>query len=212
MLRHLIIAGPAFRALSPVAMMALLLMAGLAAATEDNWSPAGKTRGVILDSRPTPAGYRAYRGSVSVCTDLRGLQRFVADASRLHEWIPYTEEARSLPGQRGWERYYLRTSAPWPFKSRDMVYRLVPEPVGEAGTIHIRLEGLPDALPKREDTVRMTSADGRWTLTPRDGHIRVALSLSVNPRSVPAFFANRRAAATVAGTLANLAEQFPCNP
>jgi hypothetical protein len=215
MSRYLIIARSASRVLFPVAAVALLaagLAAGLAAATEDNWSPAGKTRGVTLDSRPTPAGYRAYRGSVRVCTDLRGLQRFVADASRLHEWIPYTEEARALPGQRRWERYYLRTSAPWPFKSRDMVYRLVPEPAGEVGTIHIRLEGLPDALPEREDAVRMTSADGRWTLTPRDGHIRVALSLAVNPGPVPTFFANRRMAATVAGTLTNLAEQFPCKP
>jgi hypothetical protein len=192
-----------------VAAVTLLLMWPTAAAGDD-WHPAGENRGVALESRPTADGYRAYRGAVTVCTDLAGLQRFVADASRLDEWIPFTEAARALPNEDGQQLYYLRTSAPWPFKSRDMVYRLTSESAVDDGTIHIRLEGLPDALPEQQGVVRMKSAEGRWALTPGNGHIHVELRLAANARRAPAFFADRRLAATVAGTLANLAEEFPC--
>ena len=179
-------------------------------ATEEGWQPAGWNSGVQLDYRPTPSGFRAYRGSVEVCTDLGPLRRFVADAAHLDEWIPYTEEARELPHEEPEQLYYLRTSAPWPFKSRDMVYRLTPLPEDRTDTISIELEGVPDALPERHDAVRMTSAEGGWTLVSGNGRIEVTLSLAVNPGRAPAFFADRRLAATVGGTLANLARQFPC--
>jgi hypothetical protein len=191
---------------------AIVVLCASPAAADDTWSPAGETRGVALQSRPTATSFRAYRGAVAACTDLVSLLRFVADASRLREWIPHTAESHALPEQGGHALYYLRTSAPWPFKSRDMVYRLTPEPADEGGTIRIGLEGVPDALPARRDAVRMTAADGTWTFTPGGGRIHVELELAVDPGFAPAFFADRRLAATVAGTLANLAERFPCEP
>ena len=193
----------------PLAAVILLLVV-LPGMADGDWSPAGKQRGVTLEAKRTSSGHRAYRGAVLVCTDLAELQRFVADASRLEEWIPYTEAAWSVPDPAGERLYYMRTSAPWPFRSRDMVYRLSQEPSDGDGPIHIDLEGVPDALPEKEEAVRMRSADGRWTLTRQDGGIEVALRLTVDPGPAPAFFANRRLAATVAGTLSNLAAQFPC--
>lgn len=205
MLRHLQPAGRLLTCLS--GLVSLLLAPGAGAG---GWTSAGETDGIPLEWRTTPAGHRAYRGATTVCTSLHGLQHFVADADRFEEWIPFTEAAHAVPSPDETSLYYLRTSAPWPFKSRDMVYRLTAEPVDAAGTIAIRVRGAPDALPERDDAVRMESADGLWILTPLDGSIGVELSLSVDPGRVPGFFANRRVAATVAGILANLTERFPC--
>lgn len=174
------------------------------------WSPAGENRGVALEWAPSDIGQRAYRGAVTVCTDLHGLQTFVADASRLHRWIPNTEEAYALPDEGPHPRYYLRTGAPWPFKSRDMVYRLVAQPADDSGSLRITLAGEPQAIPVRSDAVRMDAARGLWILTPGNGRIHVSLELAVDAGRVPGFFANRRLAATVGGILANLATQFPC--
>lgn len=178
-------------------------------AAEPDWRPATEREGIALEWRPTDTVYRAFRGSVSVCTDLDGLQGFVGDATRLTDWVPYTEAARVLPAGEGQQLYYLRTRAPWPFQSRDMVYQLTRERAAGDAMI-IALEGRPDALPEQRDAVRMRSAKGRWTLEPRDGRIDVTLELTADPRA-PAFYANHRLAATVAGTLANLAERFPCD-
>lgn len=187
----------------------LVLWPGLSSAASD-WTADRTVDGIDLESQPRDSGFHAYRGTVIVCADLEELQAFVADASRFHEWLPYTEQARALEDpEGGGELYYLRNSAPWPLQSRDMVYRLTLEPSGD-DVLRIALEGVPDALPPQAGAVRMKGAEGMWTLRTDNGRLHVALSLAVNPGQAPPFFVNRRLAATVSGTLANLQEHFPC--
>lgn len=192
------------------------LWATTAGAAESGWSAARTVRGVALESRPTPSGFAEYRGQVSVCTSQQNLERFVTDASRFPSWVPFTETAHALPDDGRGTRYYVRTDAPWPFRSRDMVYRVMPRGAdGEgsadgAGRLRIDLAGEPDAIPERGDAVRMAGAGGRWVLEARGERIDVALRMSVDPGSVPRFFANQRIAATVGGMLANLRQRFPC--
>jgi hypothetical protein len=186
----------------------LIVLAATAGAAEQGWQDADDRDGIALQWRPATADYRAYRGSIAVCTDLYELQRFVGDAEQLTAWVPYTEAARSLPADPGRQLYYLRTSAPWPFKSRDMVYELIPQEAKGSGLV-LELEGRPEALPEQRGAVRMRSSAGRWTFEPAGAAIRVTLELTADPQA-PAFYANRRLAATVAGALQNLAERFSC--
>lgn len=188
----------------------ILLLAGILRADDGDWRRAGSRQGIELSYRQTDSAYRAYRGAVAVCTDLVSLQTFVTDAARLEEWIAYTEEAHGVGDVDGREGYYVKTSAPWPFQSRDMIYQLAVEPAGTSGALRIGILGVPDAAPPQRNAVRMASAEGGWLLTPHRGRIRVTMWLTVDPVGVPAFFANRRLAAAVAGTLANLADRFPC--
>lgn len=187
----------------------MVLWSGLSSAAPD-WTADRTVNGIDLQSQPRESGFTAYRGTVTVCAGLEELQAFVADASRFHEWLPYTEEARDLEDpEGGGQLYYLRNSAPWPLQSRDMIYKLTRQP-GEGDVLRIALEGVPQALPPQAGAVRMESAEGLWTLRTADGRIHVGLSLAVNPGRAPAYFVNRRLAATVGGTLANLQERFPC--
>ncbi|MDZ7668163.1 MAG: hypothetical protein U5Q16_01645 [Gammaproteobacteria bacterium] len=193
-----------------VCLAAVVLWPGLSGAASEGWTADRTVDGIDLESQPRESGFRAYRGTVTVCADLEELQAFVGDASRFHEWLPYTEEARDLKDpESGDELYYLRNSAPWPLKSRDMVYRLTRQP-GEDNVLRIALEGVPQALPPQAGAVRMEGAEGLWTLQTDGGRIEVGLSLTVNPGRAPAFFVHRRLAATVGGTLANLQAHFPC--
>ncbi len=201
--------GSAFSPARWALLAAIALCPGLPSAAP-GWTPERTVDGIDLESQPRDSGYDAYRGTVIVCAGLDELQAFVGDASRFHEWLPYTEEARALQDpEGGGELYYLRNSAPWPLQSRDMVYRLTREP-GGGDVLRIALEGVPQALPPQAGAVRMEGAEGLWTLRTDNGRIHVALSLAVNPGGAPRFFVNRRLAATVGGTLANLQEHFPC--
>ncbi len=185
-------------------------MAAAGPAAERVWDDDGTVRGVRLEHRPADGGYRTYRGTVRVCTGLSRLRQFVADPSRLQEWIPYTREARALPSTGNVVVYYLRTIAPWPFKDRDMVYRIAPLPPDGSGTLRIGLTGVPGAIPEQRGAVRLAAADGLWTLALEDDAVAVTLRLTIDARPAPAFLANRRLAATVSGMLANLAARFPC--
>lgn len=190
-----------------------LLGGGVPAGAETApWKAAREVDGVAVESRPAPTGFDEFRGRVRVCTDLDGLQQFVGDPTRFSEWIPFTDRAHALPGEAGSdvERYYLRSTTPWPLRPRDLVYRLEREPAGTDGVLRIRLTGLPDAVPPSEDAVRMDGAEGQWTLRPDTGGIDVALQLAVDPGRVPAMFANRRMGITVGRMLANLRERFTC--
>lgn len=193
-------------------VLAALLLTPLGAVASE-WTGAGTVRDVALESRPTASGFAEYRGRVSVCTSRQTLARFVTDARHLQSWVPFTETAHALSDDGRGTRYYVRSDAPWPFRSRDMVYRVLPGSDAAAGTgaaLHIDLVGEPDAIPERSDAVRMAGASGRWELEVHDGRIDVGLRMTVDPGSVPRFFANRRIAATVGGMLANLRERFPC--
>lgn len=208
--RHPPAAGTVLNALCTV----LLLTSG-ATADDGQWTDGGEVSGVALEWQPSALGHRAYRGTTVVCTSLEALRDFVTDASRLDQWIPFTEAARAVPGPKDQHRYYLRTSAPWPFKSRDMVYALSAEAsaddTSEDDALRLDVEGLPDAVPEHDGAVRMRAAEGGWVLAPEDGTVAVSFQLAVDPGRVPDFFVNRRLAATVGGTLANLAERFPCD-
>lgn len=187
-----------------------LLLISVASVGDGPWTDAGEVSGIPIEWRPSHVGQRAYRGAASVCTSLESLRDFVTDPSRFDQWIPFTEEARAVPGRDDQHRYYLRTSAPWPFKSRDMVYALSTRASDDAA-LRLVVAGLPDAVPERDDAVRMRAAEGGWVLAPDDGAIAVSFELAVDPGRVPAFFVNRRLAAMVGGTLANLTERFPCD-
>ncbi|MEQ8858019.1 MAG: SRPBCC family protein [Pseudomonadales bacterium] len=174
-----------------------------------DWSAARSVAGVALESRPTATGFDEVRGQVTVCTSVATLTDFVRDPERFPEWIPFTEDAHAVPDP-GAESYYLRTATPWPMRSRDLVYHVVRHPVAADGTLRIDLRGDPDALPPRDDAVRMAGASGVWTLRPGSRGVDLALQMTVDPGRVPALFANRRLAATVGQMLANLRERYSC--
>lgn len=190
-------------------MLCILLLWPVVCSAGQSWETDRSVGGIALEAQSQPSGFKAYRGAVTVCVGLDGLQSFVSDASRFEQWLPYTEEARALASPGEAELYYLRNESPWPLRSRDMIYRLTPLSTDE-GELRIALRGKPDALPRQAGAVRMKSAEGLWVLRADGARTQVEFSLAVDPGPAPTAFINRRMAATVGGALANLRERFPC--
>jgi hypothetical protein len=72
-------------------VLCILLLCPALCAAGQSWEAERSVRGVALESRMEPSGFKAYRGAVTVCIGLDDLQTFVSDASRFEQWLPYTE-------------------------------------------------------------------------------------------------------------------------
>ena len=188
---------------------ALLLTGLISQAQAAGWTPVRTVDGVAVESRPTESGFDVHRGEASVCTDLDSLEAFVADTSHFGDWVPYTRSVQLLDQSADDLVYYVRSATPWPFKDRDMVYRITWPDSADDG-LRLLLTGLPEYHPETENTERIRAAAGEWHLVPVDAGIRVRYQLYVHPGAAPAFMANRRLATVVGRTLANLAAHFPC--
>ena len=185
----------------------ICFVSGLALA--DDWRAVRTIDGVAVEFRPTESGYHVHRAETAVCADLDSLEVFVGDTSRFKDWIPYTRHAELLEQSEAGYVYYVRSMSPWPLKDRDMVYRIT-RMEGDSQDLKLAVTGLPDYQPPRENTERIQEAAGEWHLVPFERGIRVRYQLYVHPGTGPAYFVNRRLAAAVGKTLANLAAEFPC--
>lgn len=201
-------------ALFLASLMALVVALGaprLGAAAVDGWTPVREVEGVAVESRTTNSAFNEHRGETLVCASIEALENFVADTSRFTEWLPYTKSARLLDSSDHEFVYYVRSTTPWPLKDRDMVYRITRYDESDAG-VRLRVLGLPDYQPEEHNVTRIREAAGQWRLREEGVGVSVSYQLYVDAGRVPAFVANRRLAAVVGKTLANLAAQFPCVP
>jgi len=188
----------------------LLLTASALAAQTPQWRPEEAPPNVRLESQSTASGFDRFRATVVVCTDLKTVADYTADVSTLKDWVAYAEAVELLESDQTRTLYYLKSAAPWPMRSRDMVYQLTPR-FDAAGLLHISMIGMPDAVPLRPDAVRMHSVEGDWLFRVEGSEITVQLTLLTDPGKVPKFMANRRIARTIGLTLEALGEKFPCS-
>lgn len=179
------------------------------AAPANPWHEVREIDGVPVLARSTESGYNEHQAEVSVCTDIPTLERFVTDTDRFPEWVAFTRSARLLDRSDEGAIYYVRSTTPWPLADRDMVYRISRVPSSGAG-VELKLTGLPDYQPEEQGVTRIEAAEGEWRLIPDGTETRVSYRLYLDPGRVPAFMANRRLAAAVGQTLANLVDRFPC--
>ncbi|MEM8768388.1 MAG: hypothetical protein AAGE43_13135 [Pseudomonadota bacterium] len=189
------------------AVLCLALMSD--AQADEGWAAARQVAGVPVESRPTDSGFHEHRGAIAVCTDLDGLESFVADTSQFADWIPFTRSVELLSSSENDFVYYVRSTTPWPLNDRDMVYRVTRGPTTNEG-LKLSMVGLPDYQHPAQNATRLVAAEGQWRLWPAADVINVEYQLYVHPGGVPAFAANRRLATVVGRTLANLAARFPC--
>ncbi|WP_299128517.1 START domain-containing protein [uncultured Winogradskyella sp.] len=86
--------------------------------------------------------------------------------------------------------FYVYKALPWPIKNRDLITLLTVHRLSEH-KIKLVLEGLPDALPKKDQTIRIKDLQGHWLLEEINGKTKVTQQLFVNPEgSLPPFIIN----------------------
>lgn len=190
----------------------ILMVAGAVdSEAEDGWRPVYKASAANVEAAKTASGFDRHRGEVAVCGSMEEVTGFAADVEGYPDWVSHTEEARLISRSPERTVFYLRNSAPWPMKDRDMVYELVPDVIDEM-TVTVAMNGLPQEIPAEPGVVRMKLAQGEWLFQAlAGGELRVGLSLYVEPGRAPKLFANRRFAHMIGDTLSALAQRYPCS-
>ena len=176
--------------------LALLLAASiflsLSVQAQDGWLLDKDADGILVYTKEHEASkYRSFKAVVTVRASIEDIVDVLKDADRYTDWYGYTKSSVSLTRSGNEQFNYVETNFPWPFKNRDMVYRMTVDTSDTRGTL-IRLTGLPDYVPEKRGIVRMSQAEGYILLEPDAGKTRVTYVFHSDPGGgVPAKLANR---------------------
>jgi hypothetical protein len=181
-----------------IASVLLWLPAGLALAQDagpsEEWRLRRSEDGIRIYVRDVEgSAFHAYRGEMTIDARLQTLAAVLDDVERSDEWLHYTEEGVLVERiDRETAVVSLLTDLPWPASDRDSVTlnRLSQDP--ETLTVRYSFESRPDALPEREDYIRIQDIRGYWELAPReDGNVDIVFATSSDPGgTVPAWLIN----------------------
>lgn len=174
------------------AMLSLGLMVAGVASAED-WQLAKSEGGIKVYLSTVPgSSYKAYRGQVTIDSDLATLRRLQEDASGSCAWIHACASQKLLKTQGAESWVYTRFDMPWQVQARDSVLHVVTQEEAD-GSLLRRLEGVPTYQKEEQGYVRVASVEGFWRMTPtKDGKVDVTYQLHTEPGgSVPSWLASR---------------------
>jgi hypothetical protein len=113
------------------------------------------------------------------------------DGDSYKKWYAYTKSSKLLNKEEGTQFTYVETNFPWPFKNRDMVYRMSID-TSDSKKAKVSMIGLRDYIPEKKGVVRMEKAEGFILLQEIHGKTKITYVFHSNPgRGIPAGLANR---------------------
>lgn len=150
--------------------------------------------------------FKAFRGEVTIAAPIQQVFDFISDTPKAKEWYFNTLEAKRIK-QTGDKQFliYSVTNAPWPVSDRDSVTQVTVDDAKQ-DEITITLQAKPDALPLKENKVRITELNGFWKLQKiNDNTTRVIFEMAAQPGGLlPSCLANSMAVDMPYKSLTNL--------
>lgn len=194
---------------SCLAIGALSMLAMAVQAAPAGWELAKEEDGIKVYLQAVPGSkYKAYRGEVTMRTDVATLRKLQDDVGSACAWIHECKEQKLLERKAGQAITYTRFNTPWPVTPRDSVVRITERALVGAG-VRRDLEGLPQYLPEEEGFVRVSQVEGFWEMTPQaDGQVEVVYQVHTEPGgSVPSWLSNKFVVEAPFNTLRGLRER-----
>jgi hypothetical protein len=180
-----------------LAFLSLLLLLGVSTCLGGNsWEELSNEDGIKVWRREVEGSpVVAFRGETIIDASLAKVANVLDDTPRKGEWVCNLLEAKNVRMISTMERVeYNRTSAPWPIKDRDFVFRADVKVDKKAKAITILIKSVTDPLmPVDEDkAVRGELLDSSYVLTSLgDNKTRVVVEIQVDPKgSVPKWVVN----------------------
>jgi hypothetical protein len=194
-----------------ILITALIPAAFTAHATADTCTAARNQDGISLcQTTIEQSAFVEVIAETVLCTSSEAFQTLLNDVDGYKRWIPSVLEARALSKSTNSQIYYVKYSTPWPFKPRDMIYRMSAPSSDEVPLVTVTVEGLPEYIEPVQAVVRLKAARGSWHFSDTPEGLLVVYTMYVDAGNAPAAIANRRLKSTVSATFANLRNAFPC--
>ncbi|MBA4245090.1 MAG: hypothetical protein C0452_14320 [Pseudomonas sp.] len=161
-------------------------------AADRQWQLAREEDGIRVYLADVPGSkYKAYRGVVTVKSDLPGLLAVQEDVAGSCAWIYSCQQQRLLKSEGEVSELYTRFEMPWPVKARDSIIEVTTHTESD-GSVTRQLKAVPGRLPEEGGFVRVQRVDGQWRLKPLEGdRVEVTYEAHTEPGgSVPSWLAN----------------------
>ncbi|MEM9326623.1 MAG: START domain-containing protein [Bacteroidota bacterium] len=162
----------------------------------------------VYTRRELDSDFKSFKAVTVLQVSAEDILGVLRDADRYEEWYGFTKTSQLLERQGNVQYNYVETVFPWPYKNRDMVYRMSIDTSNQAVT-KVSLEGLPHHLPDNKGIVRMQVAKGYLLLATIDKETTITYVFHSEPgASVPAWLANASIAELPYQTLLGLRSEL----
>jgi len=148
--------------------------------------------------------FKAFKAVALFNASTDEITKIIKNVDRYSEWYGYTKTAQLLKQEKDVQYNYVETIFPWPFRNRDMIYRMSINGANRE-KIEISIIGIPDYAPDKKGVVRMKKAEGYILLEPIGNKTEVTYVFHCEPgKNVPPWLANNSIAELPYQTLVGL--------
>ncbi len=172
-------------------LLSLFLMISLHVYSQIAWAIDKDKEGVKVYTRVEEhSEFKSFKAVMTVAASMDEILKILKDADGYSKWYGFTKTSRLLKQEKNVQYNYVETIFPWPYKNRDMVYRMSWDTINE-GAIRIALQGVPDYIGVKGGIVRMKKAVGYILLQHSQGITEVIYEFHSEPGdNVPPWLAN----------------------
>lgn len=174
----------------PTAILAFLVT--FSASARDGWNLVKEESGIKVYTKTEPGSeYKAFKAEMDVSCTIDTFIAVLKNMETVNNWVVNCKGVKLINTEGNDRYYYIETYLPWPFESRDMVYRFQYIEIS-AGQVKVIVSGLPGYIQPLEGITRMAKADGYWLLTSTDTNkTSITYQMHVEPGgSIPPWLAN----------------------
>ncbi|MBC3916735.1 START domain-containing protein [Undibacterium sp. CY18W] len=172
------------------------------------WTLAKDAEGIRVYTQAVAGSpLREFRGEVDIAATPEQVVRVLKDANSFRKWMPNVVVSELLKSSETDQHHYLENAVPWPLVNRDGVYHFMYSHSDEGGiaVTTVRVEALPDYLPKKDGKVRIPKSDGYWKIIPVASGVKVIWQIHAYPGGeIPAWLVNSTVIDTPFKTLKGL--------
>ena len=195
-----------------VLLLSVLVLIFFEAFSQASWKLDKNQDGIrVYTKAKKDSEFKAFKAIVLVDASVDEIIELLKNADRYTEWYGYTKTSKLLNHENGVQYNYVETMFPWPYKNRDMVYRMSMN-AGYPEEVKISLVGIPDYIPEKKGIVRMKKAKGYISLQSLNDKTQVTYEFHSEPGdNVPKWLANNSIAELPFKTLFGLREILKTN-
>lgn len=136
------------------------------------------------------SGFKSFKAVITVDASTDKIIKTLKNTRDYIKWYGYTKTSKLLKQEKGVQYNYVETIFPWPFRNRDMVYKMTTKKF-KNDSIKIYLKGIPDYIQEKTGIVRMKKAEGYILLQPSNNKTKIIYVFHSEPgNNIPTWMAN----------------------
>ena len=146
----------------------------------------------IYTRNGTESNFKEFKGITKLKTSLNSIVSLLEDADACKQWVYKCINEKTLKIISPYEKYDYLLSDGSPLSDRDSIVHMIRTQDIESRTVTVKITGVPDFIPEKQDLVRVPMINESWTLKPENnGYTVITLQNISNPGgNVPYFIAN----------------------